>query len=566
MDAVYEPLPLEGNHIRLLEVKVRRSFLGLVRELVCNFRVVSLDDNDNTLKYTALSYAWDDPTPVRKIQLANGRSLPLSRTLSNLIDSLQRQGEDSFTIWVDALCINQNDLIEKASQVRMMGDVYSKAKQVLVWLGASTPQSKRAFRFMSSKQGASYPDDWGNESDRAGLKEVFLFLDRPWFRRVWVIQEVILGSNVLMACGDDRIDFDIFRNCTFGIWLFLDTLNHYGADNPSVRGLWCFNRMIHIRETFQADGAVGYETCLEAAFHVEATDPRDKVYAFRGIAHKDSSLLPEPDYAVPVEQVYRETAEALLCHGQSLDLLALCGIAFREHPSILPTWAPDPGHPSFTEPFAMCDRGNWNVGGTLMRRPSIVPPNQLRLQVNFFGTVVETCPTFDAYLVGHQQVAVRAALAMRQRAPGNISEAAWKDAIAVSMTFGLDVDDEPAGPEYRTFFEEWLQWLQSSTSQDDLDKISGNKFQQTIGPRVDGWRAFMTQQGPFGIGPAETRVGDAIYLVPGCRLPLVLRHDPDASDTVPLPEKILVGWCYVYGLMHGRDISPGEPNTDILLR
>jgi hypothetical protein len=295
VDVVYEQLPQEGNHIRLLELKVRRGFLGLVRELVCNFRVVSLDDG--IPDYTAFSYAWGDPTPVSRTKFANGRSLPLSRMLSDLFNSLQRQ--DSFTIWIDALCINQHDLEERASQVSLMGKVYSKAKQVSLWLGASTPQTKQAFRFMSSKQDLSYPDDWDERTDLFGLKDVFLLLDRPWFRRVWVIQEVTLSDNVLMAWGDDRVNFDVFRDCIFAIWKFFDPLNYYDEDHPAVCGLWSVNRLIFIRQTFQAEGAVCYETLLEAAFHVQATDPRDMVYAFRGIADKGRPV-PEPNYTVPV--------------------------------------------------------------------------------------------------------------------------------------------------------------------------------------------------------------------------------------------------------------------------
>jgi hypothetical protein len=268
--------------------------------------------------------------------------------------------------------------------------------------------------------------------------------------------------------------------------------------------------------------------------------------------------------------VYRETDRELLCHGTSLDLLALCGVALRKHPSNLPTWVPDLRDFSFNEPFAVSNRGNWNAGGFLVRQPSIVPPNQLRLQVKAFDIVDVTCPVFNSYYVGRQQVAVRAALAMRQRAPGDISEEAWKDVMATSMIFGLDVDDEPAGPEYRRYFEEWLQWLQSSTSQNDLDKISDNKIQQTIGPRIDGWKAFMTRRGSFCIGSPEVVIGDAIYAVPGCRLPLILRQDPEAdpeaSDTAPLAKKILLGWCYVHGLMDGKDMPPEQPTLDVLLR
>jgi hypothetical protein len=58
--------------------------------------------------------------------------------------------------------------------------------------------------------------------------------------------------------------------------------------------------------------------------------------------------------------------------------------------------------------------------------------------------------------------------------------------VAWSLIFGLDIDDDPAGPEYREYFKEWLKWLQSSSTQADLAKINSNKYQRTIRVRIDG--------------------------------------------------------------------------------
>lgn len=138
MGDIYQPLPL-GEWIRVLEVHEAAS------ELVCNFKTVCLNDCD--IEYSAVSYAWEDTTPTSSISFPDGRSLPLSRTLTALFDSL-RQGQSTFTVWIDALCMNQTDPLEKAHQVSLMGKVYARAKRVLAWLGKSHNRARAAFQFM----------------------------------------------------------------------------------------------------------------------------------------------------------------------------------------------------------------------------------------------------------------------------------------------------------------------------------------------------------------------------------------------------------------------------------
>ena len=143
------------------------------------------------------------------------------------------------------------------------------------------------------------------------------------------------------------------------------------------------------------------------------------IFAFRGIADKDRPV-PEPDYTVSVEDV--------------------------------------------------------NTDGILQAPPTLVPPNQLRLQVKAFDTVEMTCATFNSYSVTDQQTVVWEIFSLRQRLPYEVSEELWRDVMTSSLIFGLDIEDEPAGPEYREYFNEWLQWLQSSSTQEDLQIISTNKI------------------------------------------------------------------------------------------
>lgn len=565
----YDPLP-SGTHIRLLKIRLD----WLTRELVCKFKTVSLDRKP---KYKAISYAWGDPTPVRTIKFSDGQSFPLSATLSDLFDSL-RKSNDTSLVWIDALCINQKDDVEKAAQVSLMGRVYSSALQVLLWLGNSTQGTIDAFRFMQPKQKLSWPEDWEKLEDLSGLDSMFALLERPWFQRVWVIQEVILNDNVVMVCGDNLIDFDNFRICVFAVWKFAQDWSKYDDESPALRGLWCVTRLLFMRDEYQDSGAVRYEILLQAAYHCQATDKRDMVFAFKGIADK-KILVPEPDYKVSiqdpnysaaVEEVYTKTAIALLCHGASLDVLALGGIAVRKYSSNLPTWVPDLRHHSYSEPFVPCERLAWDTGGTLQVAP-VVSQDQLRLQINPFDVVMAISIVFDSLSVIDQKSALREILAMREILPYTISEHDWLDKVAESLTFGLDIEDEPVElADYREDFNEWLAWLQSSSDQDDLQKITSNKYYRTIAPRVDGWKAFLTQRGFFCIGPPSVQERDMLCTAPGSRFPLVLRSDPKASDSEPLPECILVSWCFVHGLMHygvyNNATTPQQKTVHILLR
>jgi hypothetical protein len=558
MDMAYESLP-KGNYIRILEVWVD----SYTRELVCKFKVICLDSN--THDYKAVSYTWGDPAPVSRIKFSDGRSFPLSYALSNLFNSLRKRDEE-FTVWIDAICINQEDNIEKASQVALMGKVYSSTEQVLLWLGDSTIETRNAFRFMESKQTFSWPEEWDEQRDLSGLDTMFSLLDRPWFRRVWVIQEVTLSHNVLMLCGSDQVDFDTFRDCIFAIWKFFEDFGDFDDDDPAILGLWGVTTLIAVRDEFHESGAVRYEILLQAAFHFLATDKRDMVFAFRGIGDKDRPV-PEPDYIASVEDIYTKTAIVLLCHGTSLDVLALSGIANRQQQSNLPTWVPDLRHYSFSEPFTAGDNASWNAGGPLQVQPSAISPEQLRLQVKVLDEVQIECTTFDSYLVSRQKMAVQEILALRERLVHEVSEEAWKDILAFSMTLGLDLDDDPVGPEYRIYFNEWLEWLQSSSTEEDLRNISSNKFQRTLGPKIDGLKAFMTKQKTlFCIGFQSIEVGDILCVVLGCRLLLILRSDPKASSTEPLREYILVCWCYAHGFMDSENIDPEQATIDILLR
>ncbi|KAF4434511.1 heterokaryon incompatibility het-6 [Fusarium acutatum] len=588
--------PLLGNHIRILDVSVNAEN----SEPIYNFRVVPLE---NPPEYTAISYCWDNSTNIARIRFHNGDSLPLSQTLLDLFNSLRKKSS-KFTVWIDAICINQEDTAEKEFQVPLMGKIYSRSTEVVVWLGKSDNVTKNAFRFMKREEkdletrpeplvrSSSFYNKirslygkvsgpYRQESDLSGLKNMLLLLQRPWFQRVWVIQEVASGRSVQVVCGDDSVDLGRFSDGVSAIWNSFIGLGRYSYDHPAILGFWCVTRMLSIREEYQkkineGESGVCYETLLQAAYHCRATRTCDKVFAFHGIA--DSRPVPKANYRITPEQVFVETAEALLCHGDSLDLLTLSWMGYMRQHSTLPTWAPDLRCHAYDEPLVLCNCAGWDAGGRLNTSPKIDPESsrRLRLQVKLIDTIDVVCPEFAPCIVKQQRAAVNSVLALRPQLAGDLSVEAWMNKLAESLIMGLDIDDNPlrvgmpGWDQHRRHFDDWLQWVQSSPRQKDLQNIESNVYHRIIRPRIDTMKAFATSRGFFGIGPEPTMEGDVVFIVPGCRIPLLLRPDPPVADdeiSSPLVQTwTLVSWCYIDGLMFGEAMDLDNPVEEILLR
>ncbi|KAI0515447.1 HET-domain-containing protein [Xylaria bambusicola] len=598
MGYIYEPLPA-GPFIRLLQVVDLDPASG---QAVCDFNIVCLDGK-SVPEYTAVSYTWDHPaTHVSSITFSNSplSSLPLSQTLHDLFKELQARNERR-ALWIDALCIDQGNAAERAAQVAMMDRVFSSARRVMVWLGPSTPETHEAFQFVNSKQHLSCPTGWDSVPDadiddlRAGLESVLsAILARPWFRRIWVVQEAALNRSVQVVCGSDSTGIGALQSCVLALWKFAVDWEPFDVE-PTVLGLWCVTRLLAIRDEFLERGSVRIEKLLQQAYCCDCTDQRDAVFAFLGLADKQLAL-PAPDYTVPigdepeyaaaVDRVYYDTAVALLCHGPSLDALALAGITLS-HRSGVPSWVPDLRYVCFEDPFTTVDKTHWNAGGPIAGNAELVAPGKLKVHCSVFDTVDTLCAKFDGTDVPAYQEAMRDVLALASKLlkqPISISPSSRAindkndgdaeeeerndvllDRLVSILTFGLGVDGKPIGPEYRGFFDDWLRWLQTNPADADFSEIHGNAFYRALYTRLEGWRVFGTGRGFFGIGSSQVEVGDKVCIVPGCRFPLLIKPKQGFQGPVPSTEALLVYWCYVDGLMDGGWLDTHHADIELIL-
>ena len=149
----YTPLDKHKREIRHLVLLKQgwRSKILPADDFVCNCRLehATFSISKGIKGYEALSYTWGRPNthfPPPFITL-NGAKFEVRENLSHALRYLTFNSKDR-VLWIDVICINQDDTSEKSHQVQQMGDIYRMASQVVVWLGHSSAGTKRAFQFI----------------------------------------------------------------------------------------------------------------------------------------------------------------------------------------------------------------------------------------------------------------------------------------------------------------------------------------------------------------------------------------------------------------------------------
>jgi hypothetical protein len=139
-------LPKDSRSIRILDVYSASSSED--GPLQCGLRVINLD-SENCPPFTALSYVWGIKTAGSYCISCNSSSLAITPNCYSALRHLRKK-LGKFTIWIDAICINQYDEGEKMRQIQLMGDIYSNAETVYIWLGDSNPATTRAMTYLKS--------------------------------------------------------------------------------------------------------------------------------------------------------------------------------------------------------------------------------------------------------------------------------------------------------------------------------------------------------------------------------------------------------------------------------
>ncbi|VUC31677.1 unnamed protein product [Clonostachys rosea] len=314
--------------------------------------------------YAALSYVWGDQNDTRTVIL-NNQPRAVSSNLAKALGAFFENGEfeGSFKLWVDAICINQEDLEERARQVRRMGDIYGSAWAVIAWLGEESFRSSSAMRFIGDLSALSEADCGSeieaclrNEPDFLG-NGIWLALhdlmERSYWYRLWIVQEIVMGASATwVRCGVSSLDWTSF--CTGiafleeNLWSVKDTLlakerialTSKTGPAWSVMGIHLVYQDLSPLSEREENGGQGpsFGTLLDIASFSECSDPRDKVYALVGLMPNAVAGSLQPNYNLSARDVYIATAKAFILANDNMEPI-------REGhpwgPSKAPSWVAD---------------------------------------------------------------------------------------------------------------------------------------------------------------------------------------------------------------------------------
>lgn len=580
--------------------------------------VVRIEEvHPNQVEYDALSYTWGTSEPNKPITVNNDRRLLVTENLAKAMRRFRRPTE-VVSMWIDQLCINQSNLRERSHQVAMMGTIYRSARKVIVWLGEDyqmlengtklnlKPGLILANRILDSiRRDGDSKFDWvilsgssrfpspGNKPWQA----LAAILRRPWFGRMWVIQEVVLSSCIEVYCGEKMFTWEEVGQIVD--YLDSEDYRNYNIRNSELVTELPFARINRIKKQHERGMRPDLFELMLACRHFGATDERDKIYALLELGEHDIT----PDYNMTSRDVFVDFAartiqtaqqpryccdygnenphhfnccvEGLKDKDKYLRIMTMlcCAGATNQRQTLprseqLPSWVPDWSLPLKVRPFCFWGSKTFAAGGSEYGEISVLGNGRLSIPGKIFDTI-------------------KAAGSVNLNLSDITDAKAERDLIAQWYTdcnhiVAQNLNRYPVtGKEPRVVLKKILEHndigetRKTPTTTDDGDgdddrpantrRSSGNliddlaspqwvlpadHYESTMGVAV-GRVLFLTLNGYMGLSPHGTRDGDVVFVMLGCDIPFVLR--PVGSGGGSDDDRyVLVGECYVYKAMDGE--------------
>lgn len=315
--------------MRLLKIQPGEADDPIRGELI----IVSTDSQED---YDAVSYTWADQTgdATRRFRAFIGSGyVSITRSCQEV---LQRIRSRFYTkcVWIDSLCVDQDNLQERGHQVQLMPRIYTRAKKTYVYVGPTTFKEESILKCLATGR---WEQNWS-----AG-EEPFWFtrnnlLRRPYFFRVWIIQEIALSPNPVILCGKDEFPWSVLRNDT-PLQSLPERLK-IGWEERFAPPLLSLGKR---RLRYSAE----LLDLLRLGRRCQSTDPRDRVFALFGLVADAEAEGLVADYERSTTEIFTWIARYLANMGTIGDVLGHVNMCrderLLEFPNQLqlPSWVPD---------------------------------------------------------------------------------------------------------------------------------------------------------------------------------------------------------------------------------
>jgi hypothetical protein len=608
---IYKYTPLKSpRSIRVLHLHPAESYELPIRVSLFDF---SLDACAN---FIALSYTWateDGDSSLTKAIGCASDGLYINIT-PNCDAALRRirahSGKQGNLLWIDAICIDQNNVEEKNLQVPLMNNIYKQAERVLLWIGeassivdseTSRPITDLGMEFINKfaqeiqerkkmEQNLDKGDCYqavlnerqairqrkGNSPYVQGLWEI---LHRGWWKRVWVVQEAAIAHSPILLCGTQLVSFAAVEAVIDALAKDLPglTLEEHEFNAEFITVAFPHFVMRDYVKRVDLQSKVDFPTTNIApghkALHILnythqacASDPRDKIYGISGFFGDPESdpenILPRPDYSKSTAEVYADVTRAIIVKTKSLSVMSHCYGRINTNPG-LPSWAKSYDHNTLN----YFDDQKFNAANdSLVVYEDCADNFAFKIKGKRVDTIKEviSLPNSEHFQYGNLEIVTL----WRQ----------WCD-------FAFTWQSYPTGEDMARVFLETLSWSSNAlhnrlapgeyqdafdallpilTSDEPLEKISKELFEHKVAyPYCNraskitlGRLLCKTSNSYLALVPLLASPGDQIVIFSGGRIPFVIQETGDTFK--------LLGPCYIHGIMDGQAFPKGESGCEKL--
>jgi hypothetical protein len=292
-------------------------------------------------KYCAVSYEWGSPDLQHDIVI-NNSCFTIRQNLYNFLHSMCMQGRTQHLLWIDAICIDQESNTERNHQVAQMGTIYKSAEQVFVWLGPALNDSDLVFDFIghlnlpnldTSSGRAAFSALTSHEWHRVRstiherrhpevqsgklVLAIRALCYRPYWSRVWIIQEVLLARHATVLCGAKSCywwELSASLEASHVDSAILQSWNKHllGSDASPLLESWVKRAESPKDDLLKLMMKYMYSGC---------TNPRDKIYALLSLVPESQVL--RVDYSTSLARVFCDAFERFMAPLSQQDLVMI---------------------------------------------------------------------------------------------------------------------------------------------------------------------------------------------------------------------------------------------------
>jgi hypothetical protein len=549
-------------------------------------------------RYEALSYAWGDTTNKMHIVLDN-ELFEVTQNLESALRNLRHPSPHARTLWIDAICIDQQNHDERNAQVQRMKSIYEVAVRVVIWLGRYHEAEDDSLTFKEDIWGFGHLDPGTLELTQSAFQLVEILststpimsyirrgpawahltriVQRSWFRRLWVVQEVKVAKYTTLMCGRCITTWRKLKHATMVIG---NTLKHAFRDRVESLLFLSEVTMTHVLHISLVNAdPTNLLSVLQQTASAETTDPRDRLFGIIGITWESGSRDIDVDYSKPPNIVYRDWAISRIQRKKNLDVFSACedsGKFGSMKDATFPSWVPDLRQAWGSDlPLFELAHGFPGAGGNILYAAG----DQSSTDAKFSADKLEI--TLSG--VSIDSIALLSTPAAYSGSFGDLGSImaaivdSWEEMLI--NHFGASFSRET--PLYAAFLDvlfrgyvtyvekthtslqaRYSAWRGSNPrppnpepqSLGEVLESPYNSMELILFMVMQDNQFFITVNGHLGIiaGNCHAKIGDVAYVLLGGITPFVLRRHNGLSQE---HQYRLMGPCYLGGYMHGEAIA-----------